>query len=185
MPMGGCDRLKNYFSDYLEKKLDPLITSEIDQHLHQCENCKRIVQQLSQLQSVMAELPAKKCSEDFNLKLHQRIHADTGQKFSSIKIKRYSFAFSFAMLGLIAVFFIISLIDQKKEDLINQPVMEPYAVEPKAAAPVPDIAVEDKEKNPAEFDIKTKSNNELTSDSSDHKNPAIDNSNIKYVGSDK
>ena len=182
MPMGGCDRFKPHFSNYIEKKLDPEITAEMDQHLNNCEKCNKIIHQLYELQSVMAGLPVKKCSEDFNLKLHQRIQSASDRKTSTIKIRRYSYAFSFAVLGLVAAFFITNLMDQK-DDIGNNPTMQSYSVDPEPV--VPDITVDNEVKDQGEFDIKTKSTSEFVSDSSGKKNSDIENPNIKYVGQEK
>jgi len=71
--MGDCDRFKSNYSNYIEKRMDPTTAGEIEQHLNSCDRCRKIFRQMVFLQKIMTDLPIQKCSENFNIKLHQKI----------------------------------------------------------------------------------------------------------------
>ena len=183
--MGDCDRYKKYYSNYLEQKIDPMIMREIDQHLNHCDKCKKIIRQIGLLQKIMADLPAKRCSENFNLRLHQKIFNRSTREGSTM-VKKYSYAFSFVIATALVAFFIYNHFNNK-EQVMDVPQIGSYSETESAvtgnANPVVDAV--DFDQNNEGINIKTKSHDDLVSDSSNYKRSRIKSPNLKYVGQEK
>jgi hypothetical protein len=184
MPMGDCERFKKYYSNYIEKRLDPAVIDEINQHLDYCDECKKVIRQIRILQKMMADLPLQKCSENFNLKLHQRIFSRSTQKERNGIIRKYSYAVSFIIAVVFIIFFVYSLFN-KKEQPINNQLLPSYSETPVPSAAAPAVDPVDFRQNDEGINIKTKSGDNLVSDSSNHKKSDTKSPNIKYVGQEK
>jgi hypothetical protein len=184
MPMGDCDRYKNNYSNYLEKRLDPVTAGEIDRHLNECDECRKIIRRIGLLQKIMTDLPAQKCSENFNLQLHQKIFAEPGRGKRYGIVKKYSYAFSFMVAGFIIVFSVYSLLN-KQEQVTNNQSIESYSENPVSGKASPVVDVVDYNQDAEQINIKTKTGNEFISDSSNQKQSVSKNPNIKYVEQEK
>lgn len=102
--MIDCDKVKEYISDYIEKNLSPNLRSELDSHFRVCEKCNVLLQRLPKIQSLMQNLNTIKCSDDFNLRLRNRIINNENDPLISKEIfRKTSYGLSFAMVVIFAV----------------------------------------------------------------------------------
>jgi len=74
--MGESDRLKYYISDYLDNILDPAIHIEFEEALKSSTDLRNITYKVSTLKLYLNNLSNQTCSNDFSLKLRERIHTD-------------------------------------------------------------------------------------------------------------
>lgn len=105
MPMGDWDRFKNYISDYLEGNLDNSTRKEFELEIDKNNNLQKLTKRVENLSKMLGDLPEYECSDNFNVKLRDRLHRDSSAvKLPVTPLKKYSFAFSFVMLAVIVVF---------------------------------------------------------------------------------
>ena len=182
--MGDCDRFKSNYSNYIEKRMDPTTAGEIEQHLNSCDRCRKIFRQMVFLQKIMTDLPIQKCSENFNIKLHQKIFKEPERKVRSGKVKKYSYAFSCLVAGVFIIFGVLSLFN-KEERVINNQQIGSYSENPAAGVASPVVDGVDYSRGDEEINIKTKSDNEFISDTTDQEKSVNKNPNIKYVEQEK
>ncbi len=104
MPMGNSDRIKKYISDYLENKLDPTTRKEFDEELKASPELGTLTDKISNLSSQLNNLHSYKCSEDFSMRLRERIHSDPQTNIFKHNVVRYSLAISFVVVFAIAAF---------------------------------------------------------------------------------
>jgi len=102
--MGECDRLKHYISDYLDNTLDPSTHKEFEEALKNSTDLKSMTHRVSVLKSQLNNLPNQTCSENFSLKLRERIHTEPQPVISRQNMVRLSFAASFVLILVIATF---------------------------------------------------------------------------------
>lgn len=100
--MGSCDSIKNQLSDYLEKRLEPSAQNEVKQHLDKCPDCGRIAKQLPVISSMMSNLEMVRCSDDFSKNLRLQLSSQGQSSFDYQRIKRVSWAVSFAVILIAA-----------------------------------------------------------------------------------
>lgn len=100
--MGNWDRMKIYISDYLENSLDPTTKKEFEKVLESSPELRSQLTRVSALKSNLNNLPRYQCSDDFSLKLRERIHTSPQPAISRQNLLRYSFAASFIIV--LAVF---------------------------------------------------------------------------------
>jgi hypothetical protein len=115
MPMGNCDRMKKHISDYIEGTLDPTTRKEFEKNLEIYPELNTITKNISILPSILHQLPSQKCSEQFMVNLRKRIHSSSKSPVTKISLKKYSYAISFLVLLIIAVFGVNSIFLQKDD----------------------------------------------------------------------
>lgn len=74
----NCHHLLDYLSDYLDGEASAEICAEIDQHLHNCEDCNVVVNTLRKTVDLYHTLPQTEMPE----RLRQRL-------FKSLDLKPY------------------------------------------------------------------------------------------------
>lgn len=165
--MGDCDKLKNYISDFIEGNLDPTTRKQFDDELRTNKELQQLTNNVRQVSRILADLPHHKCGDDFNIRLREKIHAESSTSKFNINIRRYSIAVSFVVIIAIAIFGINSML---KEDT-------PLPVAPASS----NISVEQVVPENEEFDVKTRDPQAVTKDSiREQRDPRI-----KYVDQKK
>lgn len=182
--MGDCDRMYKHISAYTENTLDPSTRAEFDKYLDQYPKLREKTGQVSKLPSLLGKLPEQKCSEDFILKLRDRIHAKPERKPIDINIKRYSFAFSFIVLAIAAAFSINSLLEKEKP-VSPVPDLNGIEVSPPAVTNRPGNNNIRTYSNQEEMDIKTRTESKAVKDSILNRKTDQDDSRAKVVGHTK
>jgi hypothetical protein len=165
--MGDSDRMKNYISDYLENSLDPSTHKEFEDTLKRSPELRSMTDRMAALSTRLNNLKYHKCSDEFSLKLRERIHTSSEPLISRQNIVRYSFAASFVIILVIATFTITNLSSESPDttpDLqgsTESPVKNPNPVSnPVSPGNNAKTAVKDGEVN-----IGTKSPQQAVSDS--------------------
>lgn len=179
--MINCDKFKEHVSDYLEKQLSPQIKNEFELHLNKCSECKLIVEQVPQIQSSLSQLGKIKCSDDFSLRLRQRLVADQQNPYiSNANVKKISYGFSFAAAVFLLIFGINMFSDSESviPQAQNKEINSPSSI---SNQQVKHASADSKPIN--ELEVKTKSGENSYSDSTkgdihNEKNPRV-----KYVDS--
>jgi len=118
MPMGDCDRMKKYISDYVDKSLDPTTRKEFENKLELYPELRSTTKNISALSKILNKLPMHKCSDDFMINLRQRISVAPQHSQEKSNMVKYAFAFSFLVLAVITIFQVNSIIN--KQDNSNQ-----------------------------------------------------------------
>lgn len=185
--MGDWDRFKNYISDYLEGNLDNSTRKEFEQEIDKNSNLQKLTRGVENLSKVLGDLPEYECSDDFNVKLRDRIHRDSSAvKLPVIPLKKYSFAFSFVMIAVIAVF-TFNTLTEKDDPVINLPEssniqsVQPNPVYQNKMQPASQVQTDNRQ-----VDIKTIDENVTVTDSLHNETIKKEKqSNIKYVDETK
>ena len=107
--MGDSDSLKNYMSDYLENSLDPSTHKEFEDALKRSPQLSSMTVRTATLLTHLNKLRYHKCSDEFLLKLRERIHTSSEPLISRQNMIRYSFAASLVIILVIATFSITNL----------------------------------------------------------------------------
>jgi hypothetical protein len=166
--MGDSDRLKNYISDYLENSLDPSTQKEFEDTLKRSPELRTMTDRIAALSTQLANLKSHKCSDDFSVKLRERIHTTSRPIISRQNIIRYSFAASFIIILVIVTLTFTNFVSDSPESApalqgtTQNPVDNPTPVaNPASTSKDPGKLVND-----GEVDIRSKSNQNAVSDSS-------------------
>ncbi len=112
--MGDCDRLNEHISDYLENTLDPATRAEFEHGLDRFPELKHTTNHVLKLAALLGKLPERKCSDDFVPKLRQRINSAPLTDSKELNIRRYSLAFAFVIIVLVAIVGINTLLTEEK-----------------------------------------------------------------------
>jgi hypothetical protein len=165
--MGDCDRLKHYISDYLENGLDPATQKEFDDALEKLPELKVMTNRARIMSSELKNLNYYSCSEDFQLKLREKIHTQPESVISKQNIVRYSFAFSVVIILFIVTFSMMNASDSPE---LNPLVPENSDFQIKTTDPVPNPLSGNKVKSLVNDDngvaIKTRPVQNIVADSS-------------------
>jgi hypothetical protein len=108
--MTDCDKLKQFFSDYLDAELPLEQRKELDDHFKMCLECKETVRQIKIIQQSLSHLPQINTSPEFEQRLHQQIfQADNRSGFlpqplQNWKLPAMGSAIVLATVGLFLVF---------------------------------------------------------------------------------
>lgn len=78
--MNLCDKMQKNVFLYHEKALEPSMAARVQEHLDQCEACRRQFQQALLLKKALKELPRRRTSPDFNAVLRARLRTETHRK---------------------------------------------------------------------------------------------------------
>ena len=187
MPMGDWDRFKNYISDYLEGNLDNSTRKEFEQEIEKNSNLQKLTRGVENLSKMLGNLPEHECSDDFNVKLRDRIHRESSVvRLPVTPLKKYSFAFSFVMIAVVAVF-TFNTLTEKDDPVINLPEssniqsVQPNPVYQNKMQPASRIKTDNRQ-----VDIKTIDENVTVTDSLHNEILNKEKqSNIKYVDETK
>jgi len=181
--MIDCDKVKGFISDYIEKRLTPGLKTELDTHFQQCPNCKLVLERIPKVKSLMSNLKSVKCSDDFNLKLRERITGNLNEPMiSRSSFKKVSYGFSFALIVVVTVFG-FNFFNQAET---NNDVLLPQVQKQESTIPSnPSYQnVQQTSTNytqTEELDVRTKDSEGMYSDSAKTKSPDVKDSRVKYV----
>jgi len=114
--MGDSDRMRNYISDYLENSLDPSTHKEFEDALKRSPELRSMTDRVALVSTQLNSLKLHKCSDDFSVKLRERIHTSSEPLISRQNIVRYSFAASFVIILVIATLTITNLMSESPEN---------------------------------------------------------------------
>lgn len=165
--MGDSDRMKNYISDYLENSLDPSTHKEFEQALKSSPELRMMTDRVAAVSGELGKLKNYNCSDDFSVKLRERIHTTSAPLVSRQSVIRYSFAASFIIIFVVAALTISNMMSDSPENTpalpssTNNPIQK---VNPVSDPGSPGI----KSKNlvgEGDLDVKSKSNQNTYSDS--------------------
>lgn len=131
MPMGDCDKFKTYISDYLENDLDPSSRKEFEKALKSSGDLQDLTSGIKILTRNLRNLNTPKCSDDFSVKLRERIHSSSEPSVTRAPFIRYSVAASFVVVIAIATFSLMSLFNTPE---IRSTSPESITVQPKVTA---------------------------------------------------
>lgn len=166
--MGDSDRMKNYISDYLENSLDPSTQKAFEDALKNSSELRMMTDRVAAVSTKLKSLTSHKCSDDFSVKLRERIHTTSQPIISRQNIIRYSFAASFIIVVVIATLTITNMVSESPETSpayqgsTQNPGNNPDAsVNPASSSSDPGKLVND-----GDLDIRSKSNQNTVSDSS-------------------
>ena len=186
--MIDCDKVKEYVSDYIEKHLTPGLKTELDDHFQQCSDCKLVLERIPKLQSIMGNLVSVQCSDDFNLKLRERIAGNQNESMvSSGSFKKVSYGFSFAIFIFVIVFG-FNFFNQAEPDseILLPQVQKQESTIP--SNPSNQNILQTSSSNltqTEELDVRTKESEGIYSDSAETKSPDVKDRRVKYVDSKK
>jgi hypothetical protein len=114
--MGDSDRMKNYISDYLENSLDPSTHKDFENALKRSPELRTMTDRVAAVSTHLNSLKHHKCSDEFSVKLRERIHTSSEPLISRQNIVRYSFAASFVIILVIATFAMTNLMSESPEN---------------------------------------------------------------------
>jgi len=75
-----CNKIRPLISEYIDGALDPRRSADVDSHLESCSECRQIAADFRANKSVMASMPLRQTSSNFDTALAQRIAAIAQQK---------------------------------------------------------------------------------------------------------
>ena len=182
MPMGDCDSLKKHISDFIEGNLDKATSDEFERGLNRDGELQKLTSRVGYLSQTLNKLPEHKCSSDFSARLRERIHrSDAPSRLPFTPVRKYSFAFSFVILAIVAVFAIANFGDQKAESSLQSetPVIKnanPVSTPVTSSAPAPSNKIAGQE-----VDIKTQGEQKAKADSVSKRELEGKNPKLKYV----
>ncbi|NHZ72612.1 MAG: hypothetical protein GWP17_05975 [Aquificales bacterium] len=73
----NCQHLIQYLSDYVDGETSNTICAEIEQHLQKCENCRVVVDTLSQTVHLYQTLPQAELPEDVRARLYKSLDLES------------------------------------------------------------------------------------------------------------
>lgn len=122
-PMMNCDQAKSLLSDYIDGLLEPRLKDEVDAHLEDDPQCKEVFEQAILLHKQMVSLPQLKPSQDFDIKLRNRIIGlnKSDEKQHVINKKGLSLAFSGTVL--VAALYLFIFTDVGTQQNMNEGIM--------------------------------------------------------------
>lgn len=107
--MNYSDRIKNYISDYLEHSLDPSTQKEFEDALEKSPELRSMTERILLLSNRLSNLKYHHCSDEFTVKLRERIHTSPEPFISRQNLARYSFAASFIIILIAAILTLTNL----------------------------------------------------------------------------
>ena len=112
--MISCYQFKNYISDFIDKEISFRNRKLVEEHLGNCSSCKELFQSILNTKISMNNFAEITVSDDFMLKLRNRILADRNARiqlsrknsYSFSKIPSFIYGFAAALLIVVVGFFI-------------------------------------------------------------------------------
>ena len=183
--MTDCDKVKEHISDYIEKRLSPNLKSELENHFQICTDCQLKVERIPQVKTMMGNLISVKCSDNFNLRLREKIAKnDTNPIVSRDSIKKLSYGFSFAMIILLMVFGFNFFSQADSDSNVNLPqVLNQESITPSNQVSPNIQNASSNLTQTEEFSVRTKDAEGVYSDSTKEKLSEEKNPRVKYVDS--
>ena len=181
--MTDCDKVMEFISDYIERRLTPGLKTELDNHFQQCPDCKLVLERIPKVQSLMSNLDSVYCSDDFNLKLRERIAGNQNESIvSSGSFKKVTYGFSFAIFVFVIVFG-FNFFNQAEPD---SDILLPQVQKQESTVPSnpTNQNVQQASTNltqTEELDVRTKESEGIYSDSAKTKSPDVKDPRVKYV----
>jgi len=160
--MVESDRYKPYISDYLENNLDPSTQQEFENALKRSKELQALTNRVLYLKSQLGNLSSFACSDDFLLKLRERIHTKPQAVFNKQQIMRFSFATTFVIIIALAIFNLSNVSDTADT---GQPAQGPSEIQIETIDPV-SKPTQKVFKDAGEVEIKTKMTQQVIDDSS-------------------
>lgn len=181
--MIDCDKVKEYVSEYLEKRLTPGLKTELDNHFQNCPDCKSVLERMPKIQSLMSNLEPIKCSDDFNLKLRERIAGNLNESMiSTSSFKKVSYGFSFALIIIVTVFgFNFFNQAETNNDVLLPQVQKQESTIPSNPSKQNFQQASTNLTQTEELDVRTKDSEGIYSDSAKTKSDDIKDPRVKYV----
>lgn len=183
--MTDCDKVKENISDYIEKRLSPNLKSEIENHFQLCTDCRLIMERIPKVQALMGNLASIKCSDNFNLKLREKlVNIENEPLVSKDSIKRISYGFSFAIIIFLIVFG-FNFYNQPNSDsnILLPQVQNQESVTPGNQANQNIQQASSNLTQTEEFNVRTKDAEGIYTDSTKNKLSEEKNPRVKYVDS--
>jgi hypothetical protein len=174
MPMMTCDKVRKLLADYLDGTLDSNLIKEIDAHLENDAECRSIFNEASQIQNKLKNLETITPTENFNIKLRNKIilYNGGGLKEPLISKKGLSVGFSGAVLVAALYFYIFT--DVGIQTNVNE------AISPSSTIISSPINIVDQEKSDEQNNIVDQE--ETNVDSLKNAPEKIDNTRIHLTG---
>jgi hypothetical protein len=165
--MGNSDRMRNYISDYLENSLDPSMHKKFEDALKSSPELRSMTDSVTTLSTRLNGLEYHKCSEDFSVKLRERIHTSSEPLISRQTMVRYSFAAFFVIILVIAIFTISNFSAESPDNTndLQGSAESPLNPSNPIKNPVSDDNTNNIVKEGRELDISTKSSQSTVGDS--------------------
>jgi len=110
----SCKEVCNYFSAYLDGELSETLKKEIKVHFNNCPHCKAILNKAYSIKEYMKSLSKIKTSDNFEVRLRERVSRELTRKRSFINTWAESINYlpnkSIIAFGAAAIFVIIFII---------------------------------------------------------------------------
>ena len=110
----SCKEVCNYFSAYLDGELSENLKKEIEVHFNNCPHCKAILNKAYSIKEYMKSLSKIKTSDNFEVRLRERVSQELTRKRSFINTWTESINYlpnkSIIAFGAAAIFVIIFII---------------------------------------------------------------------------
>jgi hypothetical protein len=182
--MGDCDSLKKQISDYLEGNLDNSARDDFERCLKQEAGLQKLTNRVGHVSEVLSGLPVHNCSSDFSVKLRERIHhSATPSRLPVLPVRKYSYAFSFVVITILAVFTFNQMNDSSTENAMTRETPVVQSSQPAAVTPVTSSGPESNgQVIDHEVEIKTKGELKTLADSLRNKELDRNDPAVKYVG---
>lgn len=183
--MTDCDKVKEFISEYLEKRLTPGLKSELENHFKVCSSCRIILERIPKVQSLLSDLSSVKCSDNFNLKLREKIANNENESvFSRESVKKVSYGFSFAIFIFIIVFSFNFFNQAESDPNINLPqVQQQKSLSPSNPSVQNIQQASSSMTQTEELNVRTKDGKGIYSDSTKNNSPEEKDPRVKYVDS--
>ena len=130
----SCKEVCDYFSAYLDGEVSETLKKEIEIHFDRCPHCKAILNKANSIREYMKSLSKIKTSDNFEVKLRERISQENTRKRSFINTWTESInylpnkpAIVFATLAIFVIVFIVLNVQQSNYEEFqfnNTPLQE-------------------------------------------------------------
>lgn len=183
--MTDCDKVKDFISEYLEKRLTPDLKSELYNHFQVCSSCRIVLERIPKVQSLLNKLSSIQCSDDFSLKLREKIdNSENESVFSRDSVKKVSYGFSFAIFIFIIVFGFNFFNQAESDSNISLPqVQQQESLSPSSQSDQNIQQASSSLTQTEELNIRTKDGKGIYSDSTKNNPPEEKDPRVKYVDS--
>jgi hypothetical protein len=179
--MGDCNKMKEHISGYLENTLDPAIRAQFEQELEKSPELRKITAQVARVTMLLSSLPARKCADDFVFELQRRINSAPAGKPILLNRRTYSFAFSFVVIAVVAIFGVKGLL-KKEEPMPVLPTIDEYQSAPASVSSGASRAPAGNYSDQNEMDVKTRPVSNMVTDSSNILKNDQNNTQAQQVG---
>ncbi|NVM03935.1 MAG: zf-HC2 domain-containing protein [Candidatus Helarchaeota archaeon] len=130
----SCKEVCNYFSAYLDGEISESLKKEIEMHFNNCPHCRAILNKAYSIRQYMKRLSRIKTSDNFEVRLREKISQELTRKKSFINKWTESINYlpnkpiiAFTAAAVLVIIFIIMNVqrsDYKKFQIKNAPLQE-------------------------------------------------------------